>query len=204
MIQYLAKKYRYKKLKHHEESLKRQFRWGEDFCSSDMYPDQLSQFQNIRINNTTGDPNRIIFGNNCNISCNVTLNQNGSINVGDNVFMNFVKMRIDHNLRIGSFCLFGPNVLLWDTDNHPLSVSERHRHAEEIPGHFPLTKSYEAGGGDIIIEDDVWIGMDALVLGGIRIGRGAVVAARSVVTKDVEPFTIVAGVPAKKIGLVPD
>ena len=47
------------------------------------------------------------------------------------------------------------------------------------------------------------IGMDALILGPVRIGRGAVIAARSVVTKDVPPLSLVAGVPAKKIGDVP-
>jgi acetyltransferase-like isoleucine patch superfamily enzyme len=45
--------------------------------------------------------------------------------------------------------------------------------------------------------------MEALILGGVRIGEGAIVSARSVVTKDVEPFTIVGGVPAKIIGKVP-
>ncbi|HEY0055322.1 MAG TPA: acyltransferase [Pedobacter sp.] len=52
----------------------------------------------------------------------------------------------------------------------------------------------------VIIEDFAWIGTRATILPGIRIGRGAVVAAGSVVTKDVPDFFIVAGVPAKKIG----
>jgi acetyltransferase-like isoleucine patch superfamily enzyme len=45
--------------------------------------------------------------------------------------------------------------------------------------------------------------MDALILGGVTIGEGAIVSARSVVTKSVDPYTIVGGVPAKKIGIVP-
>jgi acetyltransferase-like isoleucine patch superfamily enzyme len=55
----------------------------------------------------------------------------------------------------------------------------------------------------IAIEDDVWIGAGAIVLPGVTVGRGAVVAAGAVVTGDVEPFTIVGGVPAKRIGDVP-
>ncbi|MBN4056316.1 hypothetical protein JYT20_01205 [Rhodothermus sp. AH-315-K08] len=51
----------------------------------------------------------------------------------------------------------------------------------------------------IVIEDDVWLATRATILRGVRIGRGAVVAAGAVVTKDVEPYTLVAGVPAKQI-----
>ena len=53
---------------------------------------------------------------------------------------------------------------------------------------------------EIRIGDDVWIGFNATILSGVSIGRGAIVAAASVVTKDVEPYAIVAGNPARKIG----
>jgi maltose O-acetyltransferase len=52
----------------------------------------------------------------------------------------------------------------------------------------------------VVIEDHVWIGMRALILPGVRIGRGAVVAAGAVVSRDVEPLSIVAGVPARVVG----
>ncbi|MGP0036219.1 MAG: acyltransferase [Solirubrobacteraceae bacterium] len=55
--------------------------------------------------------------------------------------------------------------------------------------------------GPIVIEDYVWIGARAMILPDVTIGRGAVVAAGSIVTKDVEPLTIVAGVPAKPVGM---
>lgn len=53
--------------------------------------------------------------------------------------------------------------------------------------------------GDIIIGNDVWIGYEAVIMAGVRIGDGAIVAARAVVTKDVPPYTIVGGVPAREI-----
>ena len=53
--------------------------------------------------------------------------------------------------------------------------------------------------GDIIIGNDVWIGYEAVILSGVTIGDGAIIAARAVVTKDVPPYTIVGGVPAKQI-----
>lgn len=53
--------------------------------------------------------------------------------------------------------------------------------------------------GDIVVDDDVWIGYNSLILSGIHIGQGAVIAAGSVVTKDIAPYSIVAGNPAKLI-----
>lgn len=53
--------------------------------------------------------------------------------------------------------------------------------------------------GDIIIGNDVWIGYEAVILSGVKIGDGAIIGARAVVTKDVKPYSIVGGVPAKKI-----
>lgn len=196
----------YKKIKisRHSAVLKESCEYGKNFCESAIYPDKSKQLLNVKINNQTFRKENIRFGDYCNISCQITLNTNGKILIGDYVFMNFVKMRIDHHLLIGSHCMFGPNVVLWDTSNHPLSWSQRHIQCEELAFDFPLTRSYESHGGNITIEDDVWIGMDALILGGVTIGKGAIVAARSVVTKNVPPYTIVGGIPAKKIGDVPD
>ena len=53
------------------------------------------------------------------------------------------------------------------------------------------------------IHDDVWIGANALILPGVTVGEGAIVAGGAVVSKDVAPFTIVGGVPAMPIGTVP-
>ena len=56
----------------------------------------------------------------------------------------------------------------------------------------------------VVIEDQVWIGMRAMILGGVTLGRGSVVAAGAVVTKDVPPLTIVAGIPARPVGTRPE
>ena len=53
--------------------------------------------------------------------------------------------------------------------------------------------------GDIVIGNDVWIGYDAVIMAGVHIGDGAIIGTRAVVTKDVEPYSIVGGVPAKEI-----
>jgi len=67
-------------------------------------------------------------------------------------------------------------------------------------GHDPQSPDFADRGGDVIIESRVWIGYRATILPGVRIGEGAVVGACAVVTHDVEPFSIVAGNPARAIG----
>ena len=67
-------------------------------------------------------------------------------------------------------------------------------------GHDPQSLEFADRGGDVVIGNHVWIGYRAIILPGIRIGDGAVIGAGSVVTKDVEPFVIVAGNPARPIG----
>ncbi|MEI8287855.1 MAG: acyltransferase [Verrucomicrobiota bacterium] len=67
-------------------------------------------------------------------------------------------------------------------------------------GHDPQSPDFADRGGDVVIGNRVWIGYGALIMPGIKIGDGAVVGANSVVTRDVEPFAIVAGNPARKLG----
>ena len=63
----------------------------------------------------------------------------------------------------------------------------------------PYVKEHLVKTAPVVIEDDVWLGTNAVVLPGVRVGRGAVVGAGAVVTRDVPPFTVVAGVPARPI-----
>lgn len=92
-------------------------------------------------------------------------------------------------IEIGDRVLVGSNATIMDTDFHPLSVADRQRHLE------PETRP-------VRIEDDVFIGTQAMILKGVSVGRGAVVGAGAVVTRDVPPFTIVAGNPARVVGAV--
>jgi maltose O-acetyltransferase len=70
-------------------------------------------------------------------------------------------------------------------------------------GHDPKSPDFSDKGGKVIIADHVWIGYRAIVLPGVTVGKGAVVGAGAVVTKDVPPFAIVAGNPARIIGQRP-
>jgi acetyltransferase-like isoleucine patch superfamily enzyme len=87
---------------------------------------------------------------------------------------------------IGSDVLMGPRVSLL-AENHNLDATDAPIKSQGVT-RLPIT-----------VEDDVWLGADTTVVGGVTIGRGSVVAAGSVVTQDVEPYSIVAGVPAKLV-----
>jgi len=67
-------------------------------------------------------------------------------------------------------------------------------------GHDPRSATFEDRGGDVVIGDRVWIGYRAIILPGVFLGEGAVIGAGAVVAKDVEPYEIVVGNPARKIG----
>ena len=97
--------------------------------------------------------------------------------------------RKDVNLRIGHFCSIanGTYFLLGgEHDYNVLSTFPMFEHFKNKPSRF--TKN-----GDIIIEDDVWIGQSVIVLSGVKIGKGSVIGAGSVVSKDIPPYSIYVG-----------
>ncbi len=97
--------------------------------------------------------------------------------------------------QIGRFCSISNGVLMGhDRAGHPLDWVSTHPFS-----HGDERFSYRSMIAPTTIGHDVWIGRDAMVLEGIKVGTGAVIAARSVVTKDVPPYAIVAGMPAKVI-----
>lgn len=99
-------------------------------------------------------------------------------------------------LSIGSYCSIGPDVCFILSSDHDLD------HVSTFPYKVKALQieHYEATSkGNITVDDDVWIGFRSTIMSGVHIGQGAVVAAGAVVTKDVPPYAIVGGVPAKII-----
>lgn len=98
-------------------------------------------------------------------------------------------------LRIGSFCSIGPNVEFVVSADHFLNHLSSYPFKNKI-----IDGSLEGvSKGNIVVDDDVWIGYGSVILSGVHIGQGAVIAAGSIVTKDVIPYAIVGGTPAKVI-----
>jgi acetyltransferase-like isoleucine patch superfamily enzyme len=103
----------------------------------------------------------------------------------------------DPTVRIGRYCSINETVTLMPGSEHALdSVTTFHFYWGMGEGE----PEYGLSRGPITIREDVWIGRDALVLSGVTINHGAVVAARAVVTEDVAPYEIVGGLPARHIG----
>ena len=126
------------------------------------------------------------------------------INLGKKGFvMMNVEFRTGKNISIGDYCFINKGVLL-DGRGGNLSIGNNVDIAQDVNvwtlSHDPHNDLHQVWGAAVNIEDYVWIGSRATILPGITIGRGAVVAAGSVVTKDVPPMAMVGGVPAKIIG----
>jgi len=116
-----------------------------------------------------------------------------------NMHQHFVapyRLKIGNDTHINRGCMLDARGYL----NIGNSVSISHNVSLVTGSHQAMTKNFAGKFMPINIDDYVWIGIGATVLGGVTIGKGAVVAAGSVVTKDVAPYAIVGGIPAKKIG----
>ena len=101
----------------------------------------------------------------------------------------------DEKLIIGNYCSIAPGVQFLLGGEHNLNTISTYPFKVKVFG-----EEREAGSkGDIVVRDDVWIGQNAIICSGVTIGQGAVVAAGAVVTKDVEPYAIAGGNPAKFI-----
>jgi len=137
----------------------------------------------------SGNNNRIIIKDNTGVhhtslllkgnNCTFYIGQGSSIGGA-----RIICMGINNSITIGRECMLADSIEMWATDSHPI-------YDENGTVTNPSTP--------ILLEDNVWIGAKAMVLKGIRIGTGAIIGMGSVVTKDIEPYSINAGNPAKCI-----
>lgn len=127
------------------------------------------------------------IGNRCAWILTPNLYDNPMLIIGDNTTINYqVGISVECKVEIGNNCLIAGETMIFDNNSHALYSSNRRKMSEDDVA-------------PIRIEDNVWIGMRSLILKGVTIGNGAVVAAGSVVTKDVPSLTLVGGNPARVI-----
>lgn len=158
-----------------------------------------SKISTFNIGNNFSCGKYCLIGRKAVISDNVTIGKCSYINA------TFQPVIIESHVEIGSFCSIAPGVII-APGNHYLSFATTHPilYNKYYADLMNLDVSLQADGLvdkniPTRIGNDVWIGMNVIIQRGVTIGNGAVIASGSVVTKNVEPYSIVGGVPAKYI-----
>lgn len=129
----------------------------------------------------------IILEENITIRHNITIQGKGELHIGRNtIISSFTIIGCNERISIGKDCLISQSVSIRDTDHNFDDID------------IPIIDQ-GINTSPIIINDNVWIGYGAVITKGVIIGEGSIVGANSVVTKDIEPYSIVAGVPARLI-----
>jgi carbonic anhydrase/acetyltransferase-like protein (isoleucine patch superfamily) len=123
----------------------------------------------------------------------------GRVALGHHALVHGARIVCDAEVTIEPYALVSWNVVLMDSYRVPRDPAARRALVRRVPESQPRRLPDGEGGRPIRIGQAAWIGFDACVLPGVTVGEGAVVGARSVVAADVEPFTIVAGNPARLI-----
>lgn len=151
--------------------------------------------------NYQNDATKIIIGEKSLIEGSLIVNPyGGKIVIGKSSFIGAgAIIQSDTSIKIGNHVLISNNVRIVDNNAHETDFREREITKNQIIEHGfdSLNNRGNIEGKEIIIEDHVWISFNVIILKGVHIGEGAIVGAGSVVTKDVAPFTLVAGNPAQ-------
>ena len=129
----------------------------------------------------------------------------GLVEIGERCHFGGGSIICREGVTIGKDVTLGWGVVLYDHDSNTLDWQQRARMVRHFYDHYGKPDCYDCidwsgvRAAPITIGDRAWIGFDAVILKGVRIGEGAVVGARSVVTHDVEPYMVVAGNPARTV-----
>ena len=123
----------------------------------------------------------------------------GRVDIGDYVLLNGVRIICNAQIEIGSYTLLSWGIVLMDSYRVPSDPVERRQILRQLPQTKCRQLDADVKAQPICIQDNVWIGFDTCVLPGVTIGEGSIIGARSVVTEDVPPYTIVAENPARII-----
>jgi acetyltransferase-like isoleucine patch superfamily enzyme len=165
--------------------------------------------------NSLTDPTTKIFGNIYNYQSNpqMIIIKDNSMIMGDLCVYKHGGM-----IEIGSYCFVGPgtriqsaikvyignnvliahNVNIYDHISHPLDSVERHLDYKNFLNNG-LADTMNLNEKEIIIEDDVWIGFNCTILKGVKIGKGAIIGANTIITKDIPPYAVIVSKPNNSI-----
>lgn len=177
-----------KKEEHYIEAQRRQ-------CQAGVH----TRFYNTTvIIDTHGGSRDIVIGDHSHVKGELlTLGHGGRIQIGEWSYVGpNTHIWSGKKITIGDRVLIGPNCCIFDNDIHPIDAEMRHRQFMDIvsigqPGWVQLNDE------EVIIENDAWIGANVVVLKGVRVGKGAIVGAGSVVIHDIPDYAVAHGNPAQ-------
>lgn len=137
-------------------------------------------------NNVTLNSNNDGYHVNMHSSVKLLADRPGAIiKIGNNTRINGSCIHAYHLVKVGDNCLIAANCQIFDGNGHDISFPD-------VANRINTFGSYKP----VVIEDNVWIGINTVICPGVTIGKGSIVSANSVVSRDVPPMTIVAGNPA--------
>ena len=176
-------------------------------CSEQITIGEKSYFYSeATVENILGDKSKINIGKGTHIRGELTLYGYGKeLIIGNNSYIGkWTVIRAGSRIEIGNNVLVSHSVSIIDTDSHEIDCYERAEGFYNIINNGHPKVAGNISTAPIIIQDYVWISCGVVILKGVTIGKGAIIGANSVVTKDVEPWTVVAGNPAKIIKYLPE
>jgi acetyltransferase-like isoleucine patch superfamily enzyme len=138
-------------------------------------------------------PHKVTIGKNCTIEHNVVFKHDGPYTAGKSIL-------IGNNVFIGNSCEFNIRKKITIADNTLIASGCKFIDHDHGIDKADLIRNQNGPELEIEIGEDVWLGVNVVVLKGVKIGNGAIIAANALVNKSVAPYEIWAGVPAKKIG----
>lgn len=176
-------------------------------CESSVIKNKNSVFYaTAKVSNAQGVKEKIAIGESTHIYGELLVfGYGGIITIGSYSFIGQnTKIWSGDSVSIGDHVFISHNCNVVDTDSHEIDYLERKEsHLYRLKNKLTTNQKRNIKTAPVIIEDHVWISFNVIILKGVRIGKGAIIAAGSVVTKDIPPFSLVAGNPGviiKNIG----
>jgi len=161
-------------------------------------------YSNSRVYNLLNNPRKIMIGDQSHINGELHLfGYGGEIIIGDRCFIGEgTRIWSGNKITIGNNVLISHNVNIMDTNSHELNHQERAIGFLQIITEGHPKKAVNINTAPIVISDNAWINFNCTILKGVTIGKGAIIAAGTLITKDVPPFALVGGNPARIIKYV--
>lgn len=145
----------------------------------------------------------LVIGEHCTMDgVHFSTGPNGQIEVGDYCYFTNSLLLCEQQIKIGNYVVLGWNATIADSDFHPIAPAQRMLDTEACSPISIGRMRQAATCRAVIIEDDVWVGPNATILKGVRIGRGSFIEPGAMVTRSVPPGSRVLGNPAQVIGTV--